>query len=118
MSSDYSPRRLGGIQTGITADTGSAQDATADQSEGGLGSYGINVISTVGTAGDAVTLPANVAKYSSVVVVNTSATSADVFPNVGATINGGSANAALALAAGAGREYIQIGSDGLTWIAL
>ena len=112
MSSDYSPRFMGGVATGVTADAGSAQGD-------GLLSNGTTVVSTVGTAGDAVTLPANIAQYQRMVVFNAAAVNAmDVFPNTGATINGGSANAALSVAAGTGKEFIQVGTDGLTWIAV
>lgn len=111
MSSDYSPRLMGGVTTGITADTGSAQGD-------GLLSAGVNVISTCANAGDAVSLPTGVGQNNRVTVVNTGAESADVFPPTGGTINGASANAAKATAAGVGYEFIQIGTDGLTWIAI
>lgn len=109
----YTPTSIGGIATGLTADNGSVQAGAT------LCDSGINVFSTVGTAGDSAILPANMAQYDRIIVRNqAAANSMDLFPNVGATINGGSANAAVAIAAGAVLELVQIGTDGLTWIAV
>lgn len=78
---------------GLTADTGSAQAGATPLTAA------VNVIGTVGTAGDSALLPA--AKKGAVVLVkNASATSADVFPASGEKIDGGSADAAKAVAGG------------------
>ena len=68
--------------------------------------------STCANGGDAVTLPA-AAAGKLVIIANNGANSADVFPASGDKIDGGSANAALALAAGANR--IHICQDGTDW---
>jgi hypothetical protein len=41
-----------------------------------------------------------------------------VFPNTGGTINGAAANTGLAVGQQQTAEFIQIGTDGKTWIAL
>jgi hypothetical protein len=47
---------------------------------------------------------------------NNGANACDVFPFTGGTINGGAANAAISVAAGA--EYIFFSNDGATWLAV
>jgi hypothetical protein len=54
---------------------------------------------TVATAGDSTTLPVGVAGMN-LIVINATATSMNIFPDTGSTINVLSANAAFALAAG------------------
>lgn len=65
----------------------------------------VNNITTVATAGDSVKLPEAIAGLV-VIVQNNGANAADVFPATGETINGGSANAAVSLPAGARMEFI------------
>ncbi len=96
------------VAVGQTANTGSVQ--------------GNNPITTMyyeiavcGNSGDAVTLPAAVAGQL-VIIVNNGANSADVFPASGDKIDGGSANAAFALAAGANALFIC--QDGTDWDSL
>lgn len=97
----------GSVVTGIVADTGSAQAGAT------LLTGAINVLGTVGTAGDSVLLPF-AEKGDLIIVRNNTATSADVFPQLGGTINGGSANAAVAVGATTGTLFVCIG--GLDWI--
>jgi len=78
---------------------------------------GTNTITTCATAGDSVILPAGAPKGARVVVANLAAAKADVFPNTGGTINAAAANANLGVAATTVAEFIQIGADGLTWLA-
>ena len=93
------------VSVGVTAHTGSAQG------NGAITSTFVE-ISVCANAGDAVTLPA-AAAGKLVVIANNGANSADVFPASGDKIDGGSANAAQALAAGANRIYIC--QDGTDW---
>ena len=93
------------VAVGVTAHTGSAQG------NGAITSTFVE-IATVGTTGDAVTLPA-AAAGKIVIIANNGANSADVFPASGDKIDGGSANAALALAAGSNR--IHICQDATDW---
>ena len=93
------------VSVGVTADTGSAQG------DGAITSTFVE-IATVGTAGDAVTLP-SAASGKLVFIANNGANSADVFPASGDAIDGASANAAQALTAGSNRIYIC--QDGTDW---
>ena len=86
------------VAVGVTAHTGSAQG------NGAITSTFVE-ISVCGTAGDAVTLP-SAASGKLVIIANNGAESCDVFPASGDAIDGGSANAALALAAGSNIIYI------------
>jgi hypothetical protein len=88
---------------------GQTADVTSVQG-GGLISKEFNQYSTVANIGDCATLPAlSPEGYSAVyrypfthiVVRNDGANNMDVFPNTGGTINGGAANAAVAVNAGA-----------------
>ena len=93
------------VSVGVTAHTGSAQG------NGAITSTFVE-ISTVGTTGDAVTLP-SAAAGKLVFIANNGSNSADVFPASGDAIDGASANAAQALAAGSNRIYIC--QDGTDW---
>lgn len=64
-------------------------------------------ISTCATAGDSVKLP-TAAVGKTYTITNRGAASADVFPYTGDTINGGSANAAIALPVGATIQFVAI----------
>jgi len=72
-------------------------------------------ISVCANPGDACTLPAAVAGQL-VIIVNNGAQSADVFPASGDKVDGGSANAAFALASGANALFIC--QDGTDWDSL
>ena len=90
-------KNVGGYAFGLTADTGSAQDTTST-----LKNIACAIFDTVGTAGDSATLPSPVELGTRITVKNNAASnSMDLFPNSGETINGGSADAAKAIAAGA-----------------
>jgi hypothetical protein len=96
------------VHVGLTADVGSAQ--------GGLpllSSY--NQIGTVGTAGDSCTLPTATVGLK-VTIMNTSATSLDVFPATSDALNGASANVAEALAGGASVTYLAY--DATNWVSI
>ena len=86
----------GGISSGVTASTDSLQASQHDSDEI---SVGVVIVSTVGSSGDSLTLPYGTPSRATVTVKNQSATSMDLFPPLGDTINGGSANAALAITA-------------------
>ena len=86
------------VTVGQTANTGSVQGGNPIVSA-------FYEIATCANAGDAVTLPSAVAGQQ-VIIANNGANSADVFPASGDKIDGGSANAANALAAGSNRLYI------------
>lgn len=97
-----------GRNTGLTAKAGGGQSGATALN------LGINRVSTVGTAGDSLILPS----YSGglvLMVVNATATSMNVFPPVGGTVNALSANAAYAIAAGKTVVFFQA-SDG-AWYA-
>lgn len=63
----------------------------------------INRVGTVASAGDSVKMPAGIwSATMSIKVFNEGANSMDLFPNSGGTINGGAANAAIAVASNTG----------------
>ena len=88
----------GSLQTGITAGTTQTQAGATPLTAK------TNVIGTVGTTNDGVILPV-VDPLDEVFVRNAGANTAKVYPPVGGSINGGSANAAVTLAAGASARY-------------
>jgi hypothetical protein len=96
----------GGAAAGITADVSSIQG-------GGPLTNQFNEVTTVGTAGDAVTLPK--AQPGLVVYVRNAAAanSMDVFPDVGDSINALADNLAFAMAAGV--SAIFFAADNSTW---
>lgn len=108
VGSDYSPPDA--YTGGITADAGSSQGDGALTVAANV-TRATFVITTVGTTGDAVTLPTPRAGLE-VVVINRGANSADVFPASGDNLGAG-ANTAAALAAGGVAKYTGIDAD--TW---
>lgn len=88
----------GSVVSGLTA------SATQTQAAGTALTAAVNLVATCATAGNALTLPV-AARGDEVIVHNGGAASANVFPPVGGSINGGTANAALALAAGKAAVY-------------
>jgi hypothetical protein len=86
------------VSVGVTAHTGSSQG------DGAISSTFVE-IAVCANAGDAVTLP-TAAAGKLVVIANNGANSSDIFPASGDKIDGGSANAAVALPAGQNRIYI------------
>jgi hypothetical protein len=101
------------VKSGITALAGGANSAATPVLDGD-----INIIAVAATAADSVRLPANQPKGSSLVVRNNGAASANVFPNTGATINGGAADAAGAVASAKSSIAYQVADNGLTWITV
>ena len=102
--------QIGGATTGITAYAGGgAANATALVSK-------VNVIATCATAADSVKLPI-APQLSDVVVRNNGGASANVFPPTGGTINGGSVDAAFAVASVKTATFTVVSADGLTIVA-
>lgn len=95
---------IGGYVSGIAA--AGADQATATEVTGG-----INVVATAtATTADGVRLPADAAQGTMMYIVNNTAVALDVFPPTGGAINGGTANAAKALAANMAGLYISDGA--------
>ena len=97
---------VNGLGTGYSGsfETMSSTDGLTAHAGGGQGSATalvsmLNRVTTVATNADSVILPTGVAGMN-IVVINAGANSLNVFPDTGSMINGGSANAAVALAAG------------------
>ena len=95
------------VESGITADTGSAQGGSP------LTKY-INEISTCANAGDSVTLPTAVPGLK-VIIINNGANAADVFPASGDNLGAG-ANTAASLASGANITYVSY--DSTNWVSV
>ena len=95
---------LHAYQSGLTADTGSAQSGATPLIAG------INEISTVGTSGDSVALP-SAQGGQIVIIINNGANSCDVFPFSGDYIDGGTVDVAVALTAGSKILYASYDSD-------
>ena len=87
-----------GLQTQSTQDSLTAKAGGA-QLSGPTINRMLNRVTTVATAGDAITLPAS-ARGLSITVVNAGANSMNVFPFTGDAVNALGANTAFALAAG------------------
>lgn len=97
-------RFIGGIDNAVAA--AGADQATATEVTGA-----VNVVtSATGTTADGVKLPADRAEGDLLMVINATAVALDVFPPLGGAINGGSANAAKALAANMSGLYISMGA--------
>ena len=96
-----------GLATGFGGpglQTQSSQDGLTAKAGGGQGggptiNRMINRVTTVATAADSVTLPASATGMTITVINAAAANSMNMFPATGETINGGAANAALAVAA-------------------
>lgn len=71
---------------------------------------------TTGTAADGVKLPAGYGIGDDVFITNSSANSLNVYPATGGAINGGTVNAAKALAANMTGLYISLGNE--NWAAV
>lgn len=97
-------------QIGLTANAGGGQ------ANGIFLGYGMNEFTTVATAGDSAKLPS----YPNgliIFVVNSTATSMNIFPATGEQINALGANTAFALAAGKSAIFFQ-GSNGRWYVNL
>lgn len=90
---------IGSITTNLTADTGSAQDATSTTDTCFIR------IGTCANIGDSITLPASVAGRP-VTIINDGANSADVFPFTDENFVGSADNAAVAVGAGSCLEIV------------
>lgn len=97
------------VLTGIVAHSGGGQTLATPLTAS------VNNIITVGAAADSVILTGTVIGYSQTVRNSAAANAAAVFPPVGGTINGGSTNASVSLAAGAFATYTLIAAN--TWVA-
>ena len=89
----------GSVATGIVA------GATQTQAGATALPAASNVIGTVGKTNDGVILPV-AAAGDTVFVRNGGANTAKIYPPVGGAINGGSANAAVTIAAGASTTFV------------
>lgn len=103
MSSTQFARSIGGYATATAGTTQTQAGATALTGA-------INVVTT-GNASDGVKLPAERPVGDVVYIVNISAAALNVYAATGGAINGGSANAAKALAANMSGAYISLGSE-------
>lgn len=106
--------QYGGYKGTITALAGGATPSAAANTL-----EAINYITTCATAGDSVILPAGMPQGTVVWVTNQGAARADVFPNTGATINGGTATTGdFALTNAKTAVFVQYGTDGLSWMGM
>ena len=96
-------RTLGGVATIAAA---GADQATATAITAGL----TTVSSATGTTADGIRLPADWGVGERITVANITNVALDVFPPTGGAINGGTANAAKALAANMSGLYVSLGS--------
>jgi hypothetical protein len=107
-------RSVGGVTTALTA--GATQTAAGATALTGA----INTVTVVAADNDGVILPADCAQGDTILVANLdSAQDIKVWPNTGATINGAAATtAALVVGQQQSVQFTQIGTSGLTWIAI
>lgn len=105
----------GGVKTGMTALAGGAAPTLAANTL-----EAINVVTVSATDGDSVILPAGMPQGTVVLVFNQDAAQdIDVFPNTGATVNGGTATTGdIRIGQTQGALFVQVGTDGLTWMGL
>lgn len=118
MASSGIVMSVGGVNTALATLAGAGTPTVASNPTV-IASAGVNVISACATTGDGCMLPAGVPQYGKVTIYQPIATvTADVFPNLGATINGGTATTGQrGIATQTGATFTQIGTDGLTWVA-
>lgn len=96
-------RFVGGINSAVAA-------AGDDQAGATEVTGAVNVVtSATGTTADGIRLPSDRTAGELLMVINSTAVALDVFPPSDGTINGGSANAAKALAANMSGLYISMG---------
>jgi hypothetical protein len=106
-------RMVGGVTTGLTA--GTTQTAAGATALTGA----INTVTVVGTDNDGVILPSGRGQGDRVTVANLDAgQDIKLYPNTGGTINGAAANTPLVVGQQQVVDCVQIGTDGLTWIAI
>lgn len=97
-------RSVGGVDAAVAAAGDSQATATA------ISAALTIVTSATGTTADGLRLPSNYGLGEVIYVVNSTNVALDVFPPTGGAINGGTANAAKALAANMSGCYISLGS--------
>ena len=106
-------RMVGGVTTGLTA--GTTQTAAGATALTGA----FNTVTAVAADNDGVILPAGRGQGDIVVVANLDAAQdIKVYPSTGGSINGGSANAAWVVGQQQVVQFVQIGTDGLSWLAI
>jgi hypothetical protein len=104
---------LKGAVTGLTA------KASGDQTDATALTGRTNIIATCASTADSVILPAKQPRGTIIYVQNRGAESAKLFPNAGATIQGGThTTTGITLATTTGAICVQAGTDGLTWLAV
>jgi hypothetical protein len=109
MSSTQFDRSIGGINAAVAAAGNSQATATAITAAKNI------VTSATGTSADGIRLGDASGAGDMVYVANTTNVALDVFPPTGGAINGGSANAAVALRANSMGVYMSLG--GGNWAA-
>jgi hypothetical protein len=109
MSSTQFDRSIGGINAAVAAAGNSQGTATAITAAKNI------VTSATGTSADGIRLGDASGAGDMVYVANTTNVALDVFPPTGGAINGGSANAAVALRANSMGVYMSLG--GGNWAA-
>jgi hypothetical protein len=103
MSITQFGRFIGGVNAAVAAAGNSQATATALTAS-------LNVVtSATGTSADGVRLPAGYSQGDIILIVNATAVALDVFPPTGGAINGGTADAAKALAANISGLYVSLG---------
>ena len=106
-------RMFGGGTTGLTA--GTTQTAAGATALTGA----LNTVTVVAADNDGVILPAGRGQGDVVIVANLDAAQdIKVYPSTGGSINGASANAALVVGQQQVAQFVQIGTDGLSWLAI
>jgi hypothetical protein len=102
------------LKSPITALAGGAAPTAAANLLDGL----YNFVGTVATGGDSVILPPGMPQFAEIFVYNNAANTCDVYPPTNGTLNGGTATTGQrGIATKTGSWFIQIGTDGLTWVA-
>ena len=106
-------RMVGGVTTGLTA--GTTQTAAGATALTGA----LNTVTAVAADNDGVILPAGRGQGDVVIVANLDAAQdIKVYPNTGGVINSGSANTPLVVGQQQVVQFVQIGTDGLSWLAI
>jgi hypothetical protein len=106
-------RMVGGVTTGLTA--GTTQTAAGATALTGA----LNTVTAVAADNDGVILPAGRGQGDVVIVANLDAAQdIKVYPNTGGVINSGSANTPLVVGQQQVAQFVQIGTDGLSWLAI
>ena len=102
---------VGGYSTGLTALAGGGATGAT------LLTGNINVVATCATSADSAILLASQPQGTELVVRNNGAAACAVFPNTGATINGGTVTSgSVSVTNAKGAIFYQVGTDGLTWV--